>query len=99
MIGGAAPSEYLAKLQKGGQSNPPIDPLHLDEYLASHLIDPAVLRADSFDAFMADRQVRLLGLIERATGKAAYVGGGEEEGQDIDGDEDAVEAALTIAAV
>jgi hypothetical protein len=26
MIGGAAPSEYLAKLESGNQSNPQIDP-------------------------------------------------------------------------
>ena len=43
-------------------------------YLRSHLIDPELLRADDFDAFMADRQKRLLGLIEQATGKAAYTG-------------------------
>jgi hypothetical protein len=36
----------------------------------SHLIDPALLRADKFEAFMPDRQKRLLGLIEQATGKA-----------------------------
>jgi hypothetical protein len=55
-----------------------------------------LLRADDFDGFMADRQAQLLMLIERATGKAAYIGGPEEEGVEIEGDEDAVEAALTI---
>jgi hypothetical protein len=97
MIGGVAPSEYLAKLQSGNQSNPPIEPDRLDAYLSSHLIDPALLRTDAFDLFMADRQRRLLALIERATGKASYVGVGDEEGQDFEGDEDTVEAALTIA--
>jgi hypothetical protein len=97
MIGGVAPSEYLATLQTGNKSSPSIHPAQLDAYLSSHLIDPELLRADAFDAFMADRQARLLALIERATGKAAYVGASDEEGDDVDGDEDAIEAALTIA--
>ncbi len=46
---------------------------------------------------MADRQARLLALIERATGKPAYVGSVEEEGQDVENDEDTVEAGLTMA--
>ena len=46
---------------------------------------------------MADRQKQLLALIERATGKAAYAGDVEEEGQDVEDDEDTVEASLTIA--
>jgi hypothetical protein len=47
---------------------------------------------------MEDRQTRLLSLIEQATGKSAYTGGVAEEGEDVEGDEDAVEAELTIAA-
>ena len=98
IIGGVAPSDYLAKLQKGNETTPSIDPKRLDAYLTSHLIDPALLRADNFDDFMSDRQKRLLALIEQATGKPAYVGAVEEEGEDVEGDEDAVEAELTIAA-
>lgn len=60
-------------------------------------MDPALLRADAFDAFMADRQKRLLVLIEQATGKAAYSGTVEEEGQDAEAEGDAAEAELTIA--
>ena len=97
MIGSAAPSEYLTKLQNGNQKNPPINQTQLDAYVSSHLIDPELLRADSFEAFMVDRQGRLLDLIERATGKAAYLGVGDEEGQEREGDEDDGEAALTIA--
>jgi hypothetical protein len=70
----------------------------LDVYLTSHLIDPSLLRADSFDAFMADRQKRLLALIEQATGKAAYIGNIQEEGEDVEADEDTIEAELTMAA-
>ena len=65
-------------------------------YLRSHLIEPKLLLADSFEAFLADRQKRLLALIEHATGKAAYVGNVEEEGQDFEVDEDSAEAELTI---
>jgi hypothetical protein len=99
IIGGLAPSDYLAKLKKGDKSTPPIDSEKLDGFLKYHLIDPSLLRSDNFDAFMADRQKRLLGLIEQATGKVAYTGDGQEEGEDFEADEDDVEAKMTIAAV
>jgi hypothetical protein len=96
-IGGVAPSEYVQKLQDGSQSSPKIAPEQLDHYLVSHLIKPDLLRGDAFDAFMEDRQQRLLRLIEAATGKSAYVDTAEEEGQDFEADEDAVEAALIVS--
>ena len=96
IIGGIAPSEYIAKLENGNANNPPIDSNKLDGYLNSHLINPRLLRSDNFDEFMSDRQKRLLGLIERATGKVAY-SGGQEEGEDVEADEDSTEAELTIA--
>jgi hypothetical protein len=92
IIGGVAPSEYLAKLEKGTKESPPIEPQRLDGFLVSHLIDPLLLRADAFEAFMADRQKRLLALIETATGKTAYTGNVAEEGMDIEVDPDAAEA-------
>jgi hypothetical protein len=98
IIGGIAPSDYLAKLEKGGEATPSIDSERLDSYLESHLIDPVLLHSNSFDAFMVDRQKRLLALIEQATGKVAYVGSVQEEGEDVEGDEDMVEAELTIPA-
>ena len=97
MIGGVAPSDYLAKLQTGNATTPAIKAERLDAYLESHLIDPALLRADNFEGFMADRQRRLLALIEQATGRAAYVGDFQEEGQEVEADEDTAEADLTIA--
>lgn len=97
IIGGIAPSEYLAKLQKGDETTPPIDQNKLDAYLRSHLINPSLLRADRFDAFVADRQKQLLTLIEHATGKAPYVGAVQEEGEDDEVDEDTIEAEHTIA--
>ncbi|WP_181770183.1 DUF262 domain-containing protein [Bradyrhizobium sp. UNPF46] len=97
IIGGVAPSEYLAKLEKGGRITPPIDARNLDRYLQTHLIDPVLLRADRFDEFLADRQRRLLSLIEQATGKEAYSGTEAEEGEDVDVNEDNLEAEYTVA--
>lgn len=97
IIGGVAPSEYLAKLEKGDKQTPAIEQERLDVYLRSHLIDPDILRSDKFDAFMADRQMRLLRLIEQATGKAAYAGEMPEEGVDVEGDEEGIEAEMIIA--
>jgi hypothetical protein len=98
IIGGEAPSVYLAKLEKGTEKVPPIERQRLDGFLTSHLIGPELLRADAFEAFMVDRQKRLLTLIEQATGKAAYTGVVPEEGEDIEEDPDTAEAEKTIAA-
>ena len=98
IIGGVAPSEYIGKLEKGSETTPPIDSKRLDGYLKSHLIDPSLLRTDRFNDFMEDRQKQLLSLIQQATGKAAYTGTVQEEGEDDEVDEDTVEAELTIAA-
>ncbi len=92
VIGGTAPSAYLARLESGAEKSPPIDPATLDQYLGSHLIDSSLLRTDAFEAFMTDRQARLLALIETAMGKKAYAGAVPEEGEDDDS-EDEQEAA------
>lgn len=97
LIGGVAPPEYLAKLEKGDKATPAIERERLDAYLRSHLIDPAILRSDKFEVFMADRQKRLLALIEQATGKSAYTGEVPEEGEDVGADEDTVEAEMIIS--
>ena len=74
IIGGSAPSDYLAKLEAGktgpnGQiEEPPIDQKVLDGYLVSHCIPVAHLRGDDFDSFMRDRRAALLKLIANATG-------------------------------
>ena len=102
ILGGVAPSVYLERLQTGGKDAPPIARDALDEYLASHAMDPALLRADDFSGFMADRESRLLAMISRATGHAitrsdAAPEDGEEVPQDDEGfdllDPDAEEAA------
>ena len=80
----------------GGERTPPITPANLDGYLTSHLIDPTLLRADNFDAFMADRQARLLRLIEQAIGQAAYRGEMADEDAETEGE--TAEAVLTMVA-
>ncbi len=97
IIGGVAPSQYLAQLASGDKQTPSIDPAKLDAYLRSHLVDPDTLRRDAFEAFMLDRQKRLLALIEEAMGKTAYMGEEQEEGVDVEVDADAVEAEMVIA--
>ena len=66
--------------------------MKLDGFLKSHLIDPLLLRANSFDNLMVDRQKKLLSLIERATGRVAYTGDVQEEGEDLESDEDTTQA-------
>jgi len=97
IVGGVPPSEYLAKLQKGDATTPPITREKLDSYLTSHLITPSLLYGDQFNAFMADRQKQLLALIEQATGNPPFPGDIQEEGEDVDADEDTIEAEHTIA--
>jgi len=98
IIGGVAPSEYLAKLEKGSDTTPPIEHGKLNGFLGTHHISPGLLRADNFEKFMEDRQKRLLTLIEQAMGKGAYTGTIPEEGEDMEGDEDTLEAVRNIAA-
>jgi hypothetical protein len=64
-ISGDAPSVYLGRIQKAKQ----VPPTSLDEFLASHVIPVAALRADDFDAFIRLRAGALLALIEASTGK------------------------------
>ncbi len=100
IIGGAAPSAYLAKLEKGYNDGdeviPPINAELLDTYLASHAIDPTLLRADSFAEFMADRESRLLALISAATGHLlGRTAPDPEEGQDVPQDDEGFDLAHT----
>ncbi|MES0179689.1 DUF262 domain-containing protein [Mesorhizobium sp. M0025] len=98
IIGGDAPSAYLAHLERGNPTTPAITSENLDQYLISHLIDPALLRADAFAAFMADRQSQLLVLVEKAMGKESYGGDVLEEGTDEERDTDGAETEMTMAA-
>jgi len=68
IIGGNAPSVYLAKVEKGAG----ITPERMDQILTSHVIDPKPLRLNDFDAFFAAREKALLQRIETAMGKPAH---------------------------
>ena len=82
-IGGHAPSKYLDQLPKqGGASD-----AEIDNHVASHLVDPAKLRADDFDGFITSRREALLKLIEAAMGGGRVYRGeatDEPEGAVID---------------
>ena len=94
IIGGIAPSAYLAKIQAGGDDTPAMPASTLNEHLASHLIDPALLRADDFPAFFAAREKALLKLIEQATGRSAYRGDADEPEQEVDPSPDAEQSRM-----
>ncbi len=64
LIGGKAPSVYLAKLQQQG-----ISKKRLDEIVRSHLIEPETLWNDDFEGFFAARTQALLDLIGKVMGK------------------------------
>ena len=68
MIGGRAPSEYLAAIQSHKQVKLSDD--GMNAILESHYIDTKALRADDFDAFFEARKEALLNLVEQTTGKS-----------------------------
>lgn len=96
IIGGVAPSKYIEKLEKGSNSTPPISQENLDAYLESHLIDSTLVRTDDFQAFLDDRQRRLLSLIEQAMGKEAYTGHVSDEGVDVEDSENNSEVSMLL---
>jgi hypothetical protein len=83
IIGGSAPSDYLARIEKGSAKDEPIASDMLDAHLRSHCIEPALLRADAFEAFMVDRERRLLILIAKATGHSIIGAEAPPEGEDV----------------
>jgi len=71
VIGGSAPSIYLGRLLK----EKAIETIEeQDVVIATHGINPMLLRIDDFEAFCAERREALLKLIEGAMGRAAYRG-------------------------
>ncbi len=79
IIGGAAPSEYLSKLEEGSADFESVLCDDLDKYILTHLANPGFMRKDKYENFMLDRQAALLKLIERAMKKNIIV-----EGDDVD---------------
>ncbi|MGR9143934.1 GmrSD restriction endonuclease domain-containing protein [Rhizobium leguminosarum] len=98
IIGGVAPSVYLAKLEAGSSDASPVDPVRLNRFLASHLIEPSLLRSDDFAEFMEARQNALLKLIERVMGKQSAILTSSVDDYSNELDEDEEEAELTVAA-
>ncbi|MCL1986638.1 MAG: DUF262 domain-containing protein [Firmicutes bacterium] len=72
IIGGVAPSAYLANIEKNVSAE------HLDENLRTHGIDVSALRADDFNGFFGLRARFLIGLIGQAMGKKVANLGSEE---------------------
>lgn len=66
IIGGKAPSSYLASLEK----NHHISRDRLDEIITSHQASPHAMKSDDFNMFIVDRAINLLDLIQSAMGKA-----------------------------
>lgn len=65
ILSGYAPSVYLNKIERTDK----VDPLNLDKYLKSHLINTEYIRGDNFDDFFATRAKDILDLISQAMGK------------------------------
>lgn len=65
-IGGAAPSEYLRRVEQRAQ----LSGEEVDELLRTHGLYPFALRSDDFDAHFGYRRDFLIKLIEAAMGKA-----------------------------
>ena len=94
-VGANPPSVYLERIQKRHG----IAPERMNQLLASHLIDPAAVRADDFVAFLQAREEALLKRIGEVMCKPVLrdVAGPETE-EDEDGEEpDPVDPVASIA--
>jgi hypothetical protein len=87
MIGGKAPSKYLAQIQSHAQVR--LEDGAMNDVLRTHLIDPALLRADDFSSFYAARKGALLTIVGGAMGKpVSQPVDLSSDGQDGEADED-----------
>lgn len=84
-IGGSAPSKYLAQLQAEPQVK--LTDAEMDDILKSHVIDPSLLRADSFQEFYAARKAALLAIVERSMGKVSAESASVAEDEEDDEEE------------
>jgi hypothetical protein len=109
VIGGAAPSIYLPKLEKAylkhqgtGGDGSGNGTAAMDELLHSHSISPEHLRSDAFEAFYEQRRRDLLELISRVIGKPIAIGSappaGEEALPQLDEDDETTAALEEINA-
>ena len=82
-IGGQAPSKYLAQIERDtGQSSEALDAI-----LRSHLIDPALLRADDFEGFVTARRAALGDLVGRVVERVIRDAPADEPEYDAPGGE------------
>ncbi|MDQ3224814.1 MAG: DUF262 domain-containing protein [Gemmatimonadota bacterium] len=84
MIGGKAPSAYLAQLQDHDQVQLSISVM--DAILGTHRIPARELRADDFGAFYEGRKKALLALIESVIGRESIRADGDPVPDDISDD-------------
>lgn len=75
IIGGSAPSKYLAKIEAEYE----ISPKQMDDILRSHLIEPEHLRNDDFPSFYTARKAALADLVRQTMGGEHVVGEEMEE--------------------
>ncbi|AGF72303.1 GmrSD restriction endonuclease domain-containing protein [Corynebacterium halotolerans] len=81
VLEGYSPSRYLIRVQ----SKSLMEDSEFDTVLATHELDPELLREGDVDAFLADRRARLVRVVEHAMGKPvirdvddANLAGGDE---------------------
>ncbi|MFI6584818.1 DUF262 domain-containing protein [Embleya sp. NPDC050493] len=86
IIGGAAPSIYLGRLEKSAETSPE----SLGQRIRSHLAEPDLLATDDFEAFFAARKVALLTNISDAMGKMILMDepAGDEPWVNLDASDD-----------
>jgi hypothetical protein len=84
IIGGHAPSQYLAYLARDAD----VPPEAIEAHVATHAADSAFMLKDDFDGFLADRRSRLLHLIGDAMGKPIEAGLGDGVIEPAETDED-----------
>ncbi len=82
MIGGKAPSSYLAAIQSHKQVE--LNDSGMNNILKTHYIDPDALRADDFHLFYERRRESLLTIVERAMGKIIDRGASNENDESDD---------------
>jgi hypothetical protein len=95
LIGSAAPTAYLSKIEERED----IDPSELDAILQSHDIDATTLRQDDFVAFFNRRLERLVKQVEEAMGKAANRSAEKSESPFSDPERDAEQVKAGVRAL
>jgi hypothetical protein len=86
MIGGRAPSAYLAQLRDHKHVQISVD--EQNDILRTHLIEPEYLHQDDFDGFYQHRKQQLIEIIEQAMGKTVIAAAGEAPADDEEEDEE-----------